>query len=214
LSLNAEKTKTLHANSGIDALWPTDLREHRFFFGSSQEARTIEHYFTKAFEFANEHPAQSVLDFAVKRTRSVRIQRRDWRIYESFLLRASRASPAVIPAVVQILVSYNHNRYPVDRGRIGKLIEDVIRKAGALGYHSEVAWVLFLSKALRIPLSPGAARQVSGFENSVVALLTLDLHRSGLVPRGLDTGLWRISMSSIGLKSHMWLLAYEADLKG
>jgi hypothetical protein len=30
----------------------------------------------------------------------------------------------------------------------------------------------------------------------------------------LDTGNWLLSMSAQGLNSHMWLLAYEADLKG
>lgn len=214
LELNAEKTRTLHANSSIDRLWPTELREHRFPRASTDQTKILEHYFTKAFHFAAEHPTQNVLDFAIKRTRNVRIDQQDWPIYESFLLKAARANPTVIPSVVQIIVSYNQNQYPLGRNRITKLIEDVIRKSAPLGYHAEVAWALFLAKALRIYISRNAAQEISALENSVCALLALDLRHRGLIAGKFDTGSWLLSMSPQGLNSHMWLLAYEADLKG
>jgi hypothetical protein len=151
LELNAEKTRTLHANSNIDRLWPTELREHRFPRVASDQSKIIEHYFTKAFHFATEHPTQNVLDFAVKRTRNVQIGQGDWPIYEGFLLKAARANSTVIPSVAQILVSYNYNRYVLGRNRVTKLIEDTIRKSAPLGYHAEVAWALFLAKRLGFP---------------------------------------------------------------
>jgi hypothetical protein len=214
LELNAEKTRTLSATASIDQLWPTDLREHRFSRFASDQAKVIEHYFTKAFHFAAKHPTQNVLDFAIKRTRNVRIQQRDWPRYESFLLKAARANPTVIPAVVQILVSYNHNKYALGRERIAKLIEDTIRENAPLGYHAEVSWALFLAKALRVSVSNHAAQAISGLENSVSALLALDLRARGLIFTGLDVDNWLLSMSTQGLNSHMWLLAYEANLKG
>lgn len=214
LELNAEKTRTLHAGSDTEGLWPTELREHTFSFRAVEQTRTLEHYFNRAFHFAAENPTQNVLDFAVKRTRSIRVRQRDWRVYESFLLKAARANPTVIPAVVQILVSYNFNGYALDRVRIGKFVEDTIRKGAPLSHHAEVAWALFLAKALRISLSRNVSREVSGLENSVTALLALDLYQKGLISAGLDTSLWRVSMAASGLTSHMWLLAYEADFKG
>jgi hypothetical protein len=214
LELNAEKTRTLSAISGTDGLWPTELREHRFLSGGVEQNRNIEHFFNKAFHFAAQHPNVNVLEFAIKRTTSIRIHKIDWRLYESFLLKAARANATVIPTVVQILVSYNFNGYSLDQSRISKLIEDIIRKGALLSLHAEIAWALFLAKALRISLSINAARAVSSLDNSIVGLLALDLQQRGLVPRGLNTGLWRASMNGRGLHSHMWLLAYEADLKG
>jgi hypothetical protein len=214
LELNAEKTRTLHASSGIDDIWATELREHRFRGGTVTQARSLEHYFMKAFNFANTNPDQNILDYAIKRTGSIVVMKENWRIYESFLLKAARANATVMPIVVQILVSYNYNQYTLGRERIAAFIEDVINKKAPLGYHSEVAWALFLAKGLRLSISAKAARAISELENSVTALVALDLQRSGLIQGILDTELWRISMTPSGLRSHMWLFAYEADLKG
>jgi hypothetical protein len=209
LELNAEKTRTLHASIRIGNTWPAELRASRV-----NTARGLEHYFVKAFQFANDFPRDNVLDFAIKRTRGFTVRQEDWAIYESFLLKAARANATVIPAVVQILVSYNFSKYRLGRDRIGKLIEDLIAKNAPLAHHAEVAWALFLAKGLRIRVSRNAARAVSGLENAICALLALDLRARGLVQPPLDTGLWQLSMTGPGLLSHMWLLAYEADLKG
>lgn len=214
LELNAEKTRTLDASSSVDSLWPTELREYRFKGNVTGQAKSLEHYSTKAFQFANEYPDQNVLDYAVKRTKGLRIFRNNWRSYETFLLRAVRSNSSVIPAVVEILVSYNHNGYALGRGRIVKLIEDLIRKNTPLAHHAEVAWALFLAKALRLRISKGASKAVSGLESSVCGLLALDLDQNGLFDGALNASLWRQSMTPQGLYSHGWLLAYEADLKG
>jgi len=214
LELNAEKTRTLHASAAIDSLWPTDLRGHPFPRMPVERTRALEHFFVKAFNFANEHPGHNILDYAIKRTRAFSVSQTDWRLCESYLLKAGRATATVISTVAQILVSYNSMGYAIDKGRVAKLIEDLVRKNAPLGHHAEVAWALFLAKALRITISRRAARAVSELENSVSALLALDLRENGLVQGTLDTAVWRLSMRPQGLTSHMWLLAYEADLKG
>jgi hypothetical protein len=177
-------------------------------------ARGLQHYFIKAFQLAHDFPNDNVLDFAVKRTRGFRVNKQNWTIFESCILKAARANATVIPAVAQILVSYNYYGYELGRDRIGKLIEDLISRNAPLAHHAEVAWALFLAKGLRIRISTKASRAVSGLENAICALLMLDLRARGLVHGPLDTGLWEMSMTSQGLLSHMWLLAYEADLKG
>jgi hypothetical protein len=147
-------------------------------------------------------------------TRQFRITHADWHTYESFLLKAARANATVIPAVVQILVSYNANGYDLGRDRVTKLVEDLIGKNAPLAHHAEVAWALFLAKGLRVSISRKSTQAVSGLENSVCALLILDLRARNLIQGPLDTALWELSMTGQGLLSHMWLLAYEADLKG
>jgi hypothetical protein len=211
LELNAEKTRTLHASIRIANTWPTELREVA---RRRTTTRSLEHYFVKAFQFATDFPNDNVLDFAVKMTRQFRITHADWHTYESFLLKAARANATVIPAVVQILVSYNANGYDLGRDRVTKLVEDLIGKNAPLAHHAEVAWALFLAKGLRVSISRKSTQVVSGLENSVCALLILDLRARNLIQGPLDTALWELSMTGQGLLSHMWLLAYEADLKG
>ena len=63
-------------------------------------------------------------------------------------------------------------------------------------------------------LSSSAATELVGLESSVCALLALDLEQNGLFSGPLDKTLWHQSMNPQGLRSNMWLLAYESDLKG
>lgn len=214
LELNAEKTRSMHAGSVVDGIWATELRQFHFDTSVGSQAKGIEHFFAKTFQFAADFPEQNVLSYAVKRTKSLRVQPDNWRMYESFLLKAVRANPTVTPDVVEILVSYNHNKYSIDRPRISKLIADLVHKNAPLAHHAEVAWALFLAKGLKIKLARKSAQAVSTLESSTCALLALDLRRSGLIEGKLDTSLWEQSMTQDGLKSNMWLLAYEADLKG
>jgi hypothetical protein len=54
----------------------------------------------------------------------------------------------------------------------------------------------------------------SEIEDSVVALVALDLREQGLISSGLDLTRWQSLMTTDDLYSDNWLLAYEAKLKG
>jgi hypothetical protein len=119
-----------------------------------------------------------------------------------------------LPAIVAIFASYNAWGYPVDKGRIAKLIEDLIRNSAPSAFHSEVALALFSAKALKITLTAKSLAPVTELESSVCALIALDLQSLDLIDGPLNTKLWQQSMNEAGLTSNMWLLAYEAELKG
>lgn len=213
LEIHPDKTRSAFAGTIIDAVWPTMLREATFRAGSIYQGQDIEHFFALAFDYARSNPAQNVLDFAVKRTMSVKVHHDNWPRYETYLLKACRSNPTTIPAVVQILASYNVMAYPLGRDRLAKLVRDLIRRCSPTGSHSEVAWALFLAKALKIPLKAIDIAPVTALESSVCALIALDLRSLGLISGAVDTSLWQHSMNNAGLTSSNWLLSYEANLK-
>jgi hypothetical protein len=104
--------------------------------------------------------------------------------------------------------------YPLGTDRIAKLILDLVRRFAPTGSHAEVAWALFLAKALKIRLKAADLGPVLGLESSVCALITLDLRSVGLIAGALDTSIWQQSMNDAGLQSSNWLLSYEANIKG
>ena len=115
------------------------LREHQFGSNVRAQAGNLDHYFIKAFELARSNTTFNVLDYAVKRTRNIEVKMENWRAYETFLLKAARSNTTVIPAVVEIFVSYNFNEYQIDKKRIEKLVVDIIRRNAAPAHHAEVA---------------------------------------------------------------------------
>lgn len=194
--------------------WPTALNQIRFSAFQKKQLKDIQHFFTLAFDFAKQYPDDNVLNYAVKVTSSSLINSANWREYETYLLRIARANHTTIPTIVQILTNYNASGADIDKDRVGKLSKDLIDQCGPTGRHAEVAWALFLAKALRIELNHNCFDYIVKMESSACALLTLDIKSRGLIGGQIDTSTWEASLTTEGLNSSMWLLAYEAKLKG
>lgn len=215
LELNLEKTRIVDAKDEIIEAWPSEIldlavtsRDHK------EQLRQLNRFFSQAFSLARSNPSSNVMDYALKVARSFSISKDSYPLFESFVLRAARAYPITLPVVVQILVNYRQQRAPIDFNRCRKLIKDELIKSVPLRHTSEVAWVLFLAKALRIKLSSDSLSTILTVDNSIWALQVLDLESIGLVDGQLDKTYWNSLLTKSNLTGQSWLLAYEADLKG
>jgi Reverse transcriptase (RNA-dependent DNA polymerase) len=214
LELNHEKTFIVENTHAIEELWPAELRDHKVSSEERRQFKDLQHYFSRAFHFALQHPSENVLDFALKRARSFSVHKNNISMFESHVLRTARAYPITLPVAVQILVNLRKEGAELSTNKIRKLIVDQISTSAALGYHGEVSWALFLAKGLKIKIDAKVVEEVLLMESSVCALLVLDLRQLGLIEGPVDTTFWETFMNNEGLHSNMWLLAYEADYKG
>lgn len=214
LEIHPEKTKILRSTTEYQPVWPTALRQSPISSDFRDQSRSIDHFFAKAFLYAEEYAGQNVLKFAVNLLRSVDIIKINWPQFETYILKSARANATTIPMVTHILALYSAKGFPLKRERIAKFIKDTVAKSGPSAGHYEIAWTLFLAKMLRITLPADWVKPVTKLESSACALVLLDLRQMGLVDGPIDVSLWTQAMTSKGLESNLWLLAYEADLKG
>jgi len=214
LEIHPEKTKVINAATEVQSVWPTALRQSQITSEFSNQSKKIDHYFAQAFQFSAENQKSNVLKFAINLLRSVDILKVNWPQFETYLLKAARSNPTTIPMVVHLLALYNAKGYPLQKPRIAKLIKDTIAKCAPTGGHYEIAWTLFLAKMLGIMLPADWVKPVTSLESSVCALVLLDLRQMGLISGNIDVSLWTQAMTEDGLESNLWLVAYEADLKG
>jgi hypothetical protein len=121
--------------------------------------------------------------------------------------------PGLIPVLANVLKQYADKDYPVDGEKLRESLSVVCTHHSRLRQGFEVSWSLWLSKLFSIELPPGVLKEVALVEDSVVALIALDLRRNGLAP-GLETSTWEKSMSGEELYRENWLLAYEALVHG
>ncbi|WOI12788.1 RNA-directed DNA polymerase [Thalassospira lucentensis] len=213
LELNAEKTKTISTDSVYRSVWVQELTSILSRMAPKPKKPELFEFFTNAFHLQQQHPHEHIVLWAVKSIRSKKIQKSTWPTFETFLLKTSRQQTASIPVVVQILSAYSEAHYPINVARCAKLIEDTIAIHSPRGHHFEVSWVLYLAVSLNISLSKRSCELVSNLENSICAIVALHLQSLGLA-QYLNVNLWKTYMTADSLKSDMWLLAYEADLKG
>ena len=214
LDINFEKTKIMDSSFIYSGDWDVELREFKMTLSAVRQRNYIEHYFKRALQLHSENPEDNVLKYAINRSRSFMIHNNNWKYYESFLLRFSRINGSCIPGVCQILINERLAKRNLDNESISKFIHDTIEAHIESYHYEEIAWVLFLSKALRISIKRRINKKLEGIESGVCALLLMDINKRGLLDGNFNTNLWLKWLNADGFKSNMWLVAYEAPLKG
>lgn len=213
LQVNYEKTSVGELELPEQNEWAFELSH--FIAPSKVKSRSrIEHFFDIAFNHARKHPKSNVLLYAVRSSTSLKVTQRDWNIYEDLILRAARLNPTVLPALTEILFDKNMAGFPVDLKKISKLVNDIISTGITSGHLAEISWALFIARGLKIKIPMDLSKKIVHIKSSVCALLFLDMRNRGLVPKSVSTRFWESFMTSSGLRSDMWLLAYEAHIKG
>ncbi|MCA2825969.1 MULTISPECIES: RNA-directed DNA polymerase [Bacteria] len=214
LEIHPEKTKVLKLSNESNPVWPSSLLQIDISPQFSSQSRNLDHYFSQAFYLSKKYNNQNVLKYAINLLRNVDILRINWNQLETYLFKVARANATTIPMIVHLLALYNAKGFPLNRDRIAKFIKDTIAKCGPSAAHFEIAWTLFLAKMLRIMLPASWVQPVTRLESSICALILLDLRHIGLIDGPIDVSLWTQAMTANGLESNLWLVAYEADLKG
>jgi uncharacterized membrane protein len=215
LELNPNKVELIELPESLNEPWVYELRSYKFRETSEKSQRTdILNYFDKSFKFSKLHPNDSVLKYSIKKTADLDVKAVNWSLYESFLLKSIIIEPNVLPIVIKMLKKYSNKRYKLNISNISETITDLIVYHSELKHSYEVSWALWLCKILHIDISEEAAKAVSDFEDSIVALTALDLKNSGNISKGLNTSRWEALMTAEDLYSDHWLLSYEASVKG
>jgi hypothetical protein len=99
----------------------------------------------------------------------------------------------------QILVEFIENRMPV------------LARANRTG---EIIWLLFLAIRLGLTISASRLTLLFSIENAFIAVLVVCLDTQRLLKGNVDRGFWDRSLTAEGLRSPMWLYAYEAVTQG
>lgn len=214
LQLNSTKTKILSLPLPIEDYWIPEIRPFQIRQSASGQATDLLGFFGKAFQLQPSFPEDSLLKYAVQRTRSEPIQKANWSLYEALLLQIAAVEPGTLSAVVAQLVRYFRAGFPIGLDRVTETLNQTISTFGILGHGSEVAWALWGAIELGCKIGPNAAASLSASDDSIVALLALDARSRGLIPLGLDTTRWESLLVSHELRGSSWLLAYEAACKG
>jgi hypothetical protein len=152
------------------------------------------------------------LKYAVKHSAGFTISHENWPLYESFLLGSLISEPSLAPSLTPVLTQYSEKGYAFNMERLNDTLAEMASYHARFKQGFEVAWALWISKLLGINLPAAVWGHVSQLDDSIVALLSLDLKSNGLAD-ALDLNLWAQHMQAAHLYSENWLLAYEAFRK-
>ncbi len=135
-------------------------------------------------------------------------------VFEAHLIHVGLAYPNTLQTLARLLVTYAGLGYPLTQRRMERLLNALIAEHAPLAHHSEVAWCLWMAIALNLDVSSAGIDAISEMHSSVCALLLLDLHHSGRLSKAPKLTYWKQFETQEALHGDMWLLSYEAGVRG
>lgn len=153
-----------------------------------------------------------MLLFACRRAFGFEILEKNLEHFTHWLLYIARRSPTCLPTIARFFIEkIDSSEIPVEE--IRSYILEQIPIEASCAHTSELSWLLYLAKKLKISIPKTVLENAMNLKSSVNCLLLLDLRQNGLVDGEMDYSFWSSFANREGLSSEMWLATYEATKK-
>ena len=212
LEINAEKTLTQGIGCTHSPEWIHYIRTFEMNPKVTRQRDDLDSFFEQAIYLADANPRENVLLFASKRAAGFAVDPANVPHLVRWLLYSARRAPSCLSFVAEHLAAIKPQDSMSEAEIVNYILQQLPLKAEAV-HIDEVAWLLFWAREIGLKLPSDALKKVTALRSSVVAMLALDLNQQGLVTGKLDVASWKASATIDGLRSEMWLVAYEATKK-
>lgn len=213
LELNADKTGTFGFGCPHTPEWIHFVRTFNLTARATQQRDDLDSFFEHAIYLSDQNKRENVLLFAIKRSASFDLQPGNVEHLVRWMLYCARRSATCLSFCAEHLAAA-HGAVTLPDAEIHAYIVQQIPIKAAAGHTNELAWLLFWAREINLTVSATVMANVVVLRSSVVALISLDLWHRGLISGTLDFSFWQSFSTDKGLKSEMWLVAYEASRKG
>lgn len=218
LSPNLNKTEKFQLPYPLDPEWILELREFPLHTTSSpkNEFYKFHRFFETVTRLAAEYPNDSVYKWAVKKLSSIKtLHKSNWNYIFNQLTMIAVNDPSCLDSVFHFIQRFKNLGYPVPKNSLKHVLNEIIATESSLRHSSFVAWAIWGCLVFELKISAKNVKSLSDIDDVVVALLTLHARQnkllSGTRPRFPS---WAALMTKEALSSDMWLLSYEARIKG
>jgi Reverse transcriptase (RNA-dependent DNA polymerase) len=213
LELNGEKTSVHGLGFSHAPEWNHFIRNFVISNRVSQQRDDLDSFFEQALHLADANLRDNVLLFAAKRSATFEIADENWNHFIQWLLYVARRSTTCMSFIVQHLSRASASGKDLPLEQIREYIHRQVSIRTEAAHTSEVAWLIFWARELQIQLEASVLNAVGRLRSSVCALLVFDMIQHGLIDEQVETTFWESFANADGLKSEMWLVAYEATKK-
>jgi hypothetical protein len=220
-------TFELELNSNKSSIYPTSYRQNTGWQeavrahlprpsvpGGRVEASAVQHLLYQLGRLCIVHPDINVEKFGIQNARSALIMADDWSALQLSLISAYRRNSSLLPLLVEVCLLRQVAHGDVQTDILTEFIENRLPVLARANRTGEIVWLLFMAIRLGLRLSALQLAAVFPIENALIALLVVCLDHRNLVQGNVDRRLWDRSLTTGGLRSPMWLYAYEAATQG
>lgn len=212
LELNNEKSAIVATSSRNDSGWKQEVRS--YVPRTPVSDTEIQHFFYRVGRICDLHPTINVEKYAFQNARTAFVNAADWVKLQNHLISAYRRNSSLATFLVEIAILRHAERGDVQVPTLEEFLEHRLPVLATENRTGEIIWLLFLALRVEIPLSASSIASLTGLQDPMIALLVAVCVDRDLVDGAVDTTLWDQSLNSDGLRSGMWLYAYESVALG
>jgi len=212
LELNNDKSEIHLTSVRPTTGWKQAVQAH--IPRSDRSINTFLRFFYEVGRVCNEYPDLNVEKFAFQNARSAFVNSDDWCGLQSHLINAYRRNSSLISILVEVLILRQIKHADVDKQKLQGFLERWLPELADENRTGEIIWLLLLIIRLQLRVSSDRISPLFRLENSMVALMVTYLNHHELIDGAIDHSIWQRNLTSQGLRSPMWLYAYESVRNG
>lgn len=209
--INESKTSITQLSYSFDSVWGVNLKSFNFRNSITGQRKDLEMYASMAIQYQREYPKDSVLKFATKSFKYLRVYPENWKYFESIILKFSLMEPVTLGDISELLITYKPF---VKKAKVKSTVETIITTHIAKGHDYEVSWSLWLCFIFNIKLKDAIATDVFSSNDVLSKIIALHLRSIGLINDSVSIDDIKKEIISESLYNGNWLLAYEAVKNG
>jgi hypothetical protein len=212
LDIGNEKTSIEPTNHlayvGWEAFLKSHLPQHR------ADKASFERFFYIVHDMTKRHANLNVERYAMSNCRKAFVASEEWSFLQEHIISSYRKNSTLIENLVEIVLLRHRAHNDVDMAALSDFIAARLPMLGASQRTGEIIWLLYLACSLRISIKAESLSMCLRMPNAMVAILVTHAEVSGLIEGAIDRSFWRSYATKNGLRSAMFLFAYESALKG
>ncbi|MGV1904884.1 RNA-directed DNA polymerase [Agrobacterium cavarae] len=211
LDIGKEKTAIEPTDHLAWVGWQDYLKAH---LPEAADKSSFERYFYVVNDMTKRQPKLNIEKFAMSSCRKALVDCADWRFLQDHIVSSYRRNSTLIDTLVEAMLLRHEAHRDLDLVVLTDFVTGRLPVLAANQRSGEIIWLLYLVCALRIKISAVALSTCIRMPNSLIAVLASYAERQGLVDGEIDLSYWQSFATSEGLRSNMFLYAYEAARNG
>ncbi|KGK42725.1 hypothetical protein LH51_04750 [Nitrincola sp. A-D6] len=210
LQINPAKTKIVEVKELVEETWKYNLKKLDISDQKKKQRDDIHNYFEALFSLEERYTDESLVKYGLKKISSRIIKKSNWDVFEAYLLKCGFSFPNTLQVIANILSTYNYYSYNINKDAIQRFCNNLIKVHAISDHHSEVSWLLWICKELKLNIKREVIREIEGMSSSICVLIVLDLYASGIIRTNIRADYLRQFSNKESLYADAWLLSYEA----
>jgi hypothetical protein len=212
LELNNDKSAVFSTSARADGGWKQEVRSYvpREIMDNAQ----LLLFFYRVGRTCEAHPGINIEKYALQNARTAFVRADGWKKIQSHLIAAYRRNSSLIPFLVEITILRQAERGDIDGAGIAEFLSNRLPSLAENNRNGEIIWLLFLAVRVGIPQQASNLGPLLEMDNSMIALLVAACVSRGLVQGNVDLTKSNRALNADGLRSGMWLFAYESVAQG